>query len=470
MHVAFDTHEYTTAGALEPVHLSYEGDETGGWRVARNGAAHLDLGPGYRLMRSAVCGVCSTDLARRFLPFPLPQVTGHEVVATGDNGQRYAVDINASHLARQVETDCPFCRSGLSNHCPERLVLGIHDLPGGFAPWFLAPAGALRAIPASVPSDDAVLIEPLAAALNAVQSIDLRPGDRVAVLGPRKLGMLVIASLAAHRRRSAMDYEIAALARRADLLDLAGRLGADTLVDVSNESPKSRFEVVIDCTGSPAGFETALTAATREVHLKSTNGQTAAGVDHLTEFVVDELSLEMLSPQAATRVGPASGRPSLVVGWAARSKPPAYFPADTEFLLASDVSQLAGRIRVNPRGGLPKADVVVVDSAEQLVQAIRPTGLGEYSPVRPTGLILYGGAVPPQVNLLRQMSDKGLRLSSSRCGNFAAAIEMLATDESLQGLGAKMITHRFAAAEISDAFAAAASKNCIKAVVSHPSA
>jgi threonine dehydrogenase-like Zn-dependent dehydrogenase len=218
MAVSFDTLEYTAAGALEPARLAYDGDENRGWEITRNGSPWLELGAGYRLMRSVACGVCSTDLARRFLPFPLPQVTGHEVIAVDDKGARFAVDINASHRARQIETDCPFCRGGLSNHCPERLVLGIHGLPGGFAPWFLAPVGALKAIPASVPTENAVLIEPLAAAQNAMRSIEIRERDVVAVLGPRKLGMLVIAALSAYRRRAGIDFKIVALARRPDLL------------------------------------------------------------------------------------------------------------------------------------------------------------------------------------------------------------------------------------------------------------
>ena len=50
-------------------------------RLARDDAPYLELGPGYRLLRTSHCGICSTDLARHRLPFALPQVTGHEIVA-----------------------------------------------------------------------------------------------------------------------------------------------------------------------------------------------------------------------------------------------------------------------------------------------------------------------------------------------------------------------------------------------------
>jgi threonine dehydrogenase-like Zn-dependent dehydrogenase len=467
MAVSFDTLEYTASGDLEPARLAYDGDENRGWAIARNGSPWLELGAGYRLMRSVACGVCSTDLARRFLPFPLPQVTGHEVIAVDDKGARFAVDINASHRARQIETGCPFCRGGLSNHCPERLVLGIHGLPGGFAPWFLAPVGALRAIPASVPTENAVLIEPLAAAQNAVRSIEIREGDVVAVLGPRKLGMLVIAALSAYRRRAGIDFKIVALARRPDLLKLARSLGADTARVVESEPLESQFDVVIDCTGSPAGFETALAASKREVHLKSTNGQAAADVDHLTEFVVDELALEMFPVQPVERLGPTPGSVACVVGWTARSEPPPWLSEAAVVIRTRSVAELAESLQKQPRNGLPKADAVAVDSPDELVQAIRPDGFGEYSPVRPTGVIFYAGQAPENVSLLRHVQRKNLRLSSSRCGDFDAAIELLTSDEALRDLGARMTTHRFPAARLADAFQAAAGKDCVKAVVSH---
>lgn len=175
----------------------FEGSATDGWRIHRDGVLALELGPGYCLLRTQSCGVCSTDLARQFLPFPLPQVIGHEVIAMGDEtGQRFVVEINASHAARGVASACPFCNAGLHTHCPERIVLGIHDLPGGFGPYLLAPIHACVPIPASIPDSAAVLVEPFAAALHAVATIAPRDGERIAVLGPRRLGMLVVAALA----------------------------------------------------------------------------------------------------------------------------------------------------------------------------------------------------------------------------------------------------------------------------------
>src|SRR5262249_4937359 len=164
-----------------------------------------------------------TDLARRHLPFPLPQVTGHEVVAIDEHGAPVVVEINASHAARGIDAGCAHCARGLATHCPDRLVLGIHDLPGGFGPCVLAPIHAVLPVSASIAARGAVFVEPFAAALHAVRIVTRRPRRRIAVLGPRRLGMLVVAAAAAWRRRTGGSYEIVALARRPHLRDLARR-------------------------------------------------------------------------------------------------------------------------------------------------------------------------------------------------------------------------------------------------------
>ena len=79
----------------------------------------------------------------------------------------------------------------------------------------------------------AVLVEPLAAALHAVKVIDLRPRDTVAVLGPRRLGMLMIAALqSVSRGDGAADFRSSRSRVTIRLLGLAGDLGADQAVTV----------------------------------------------------------------------------------------------------------------------------------------------------------------------------------------------------------------------------------------------
>jgi threonine dehydrogenase-like Zn-dependent dehydrogenase len=90
--------------------------------------------------------------------------------------------------APDKETDC---RAGRPTHCPSRTVLGIRGRDGAFADYLSLPAENLHAVPDGVSDDQAVFVEPLAAALEISDQIHLRPTDRVVVLGDGKLGQLI---------------------------------------------------------------------------------------------------------------------------------------------------------------------------------------------------------------------------------------------------------------------------------------
>ena len=75
MDVAFQAYEYQADGSLASAGYRFQGSTEAGWTVFREGVPALELGPGYQLLRSSLCGVCSTDLARRFLPFIVTSVS-----------------------------------------------------------------------------------------------------------------------------------------------------------------------------------------------------------------------------------------------------------------------------------------------------------------------------------------------------------------------------------------------------------
>ena len=472
--IAFDALDYCADQTFARARYRYDGDERSGYVVERDGKEILRLGPGFRLLRVQHCGVCSTDLARHFLPFPLPQVIGHEVVAKDEAGVRYVVEINASHAARGVAQDCPFCKAGLPTHCPQRVTLGIHDLPGGFGPWILAPVHACIRVPDAVPDSAAVLVEPFAAALHGVRTIAPKDGERIAVLGPRRLGMLAVAALAGVRRervRAGGGFEVAALVRDPALLPLAREFGAtEARLTTGADAPAPQsYDVVIDTTGNPDGLDLAVSFARREVHLKSTHGRPASSLRHLTELVVDELAIARFpltepahddAPWDRLRTG---ARPR--VAWLAVAEPPAWLLARADVLRGSAAS-IAARCDAI-RDGLPRADVAVVDSAAGVDQAIRPREGREEALIRPRGdILVLASADVDNSPLLRAVRDRGLRLSSSRCGEFEPALQLLASDPDLARIGDKLVTHRFGANELQAAFAVAKSRECIKAVVS----
>ncbi len=467
MDIQFEAFEYTADDTFKKATYRYTESSTGGWRIRRNGRDHLVLSPGYRLLRVITCGICATDLARRFLPFPLPQIIGHEaLVATSENGETFAVEINDTCLARGEETVDVFCRAGLPTHCPTRRVFGIDRLPGGFGPHVLVPVNAL--VPTTpLDRDVAVLLEPFAAACHAVDVSPPEPGSRVAVLGPGRLGSLVLAALRIHRRDRDIDFRVTAVGACDRDLFLANRIRADEIVDM-RATPLDRledaFDLVFDTTGSPTGFESALSLACREVHLKSTHGRPFHGISHLTELVVDELSI--LPARAENfdfawgdavaqnnRVYLSPGVPRTLVPGGRMVSCKGAADAETELL------------NHTPQGEIPRFDLAVAADAESLDAIIRPRASHENSLVRPRGAILCmgDGGTP----LDRFVRGGGI-LRTSRCGDFRRAVDALSRHEDIGSALAKaVITHRFSASDLPEAYATARSEAAVKVVVSH---
>ncbi|WP_061249083.1 alcohol dehydrogenase catalytic domain-containing protein [Leptospira alstonii] len=472
MKIQFSAMDYRSDDTFEKADYQFEGSLEKGWDISRNGEEYLHLGPGYKLLKSKLCGVCSTDLSRRFLPFPLPQVIGHEVIAEdvepqGGIKQKYVVEINDTFEARGEIPSDEFCEEGIPSHSPERKVLGIDRLPGGFGPYILAPQNA--AIPFQNLSDKtAVLIEPFAASLQAVIASPPKNGDEVAVLGPRRLGSLVIAALVAFRTFSGIRFKISALARHERLLKLSLNLGADQTIDLRKESLESlqnRFAIVYDTTSTTSGFESAIKLSNRELHLKTTNGQEVFGVKKLTELVVDELSLLKFTDENLNFHWEKENRTNRTVYVAPSVGPislPSHFKVyygsveDTEKILLSE----------DFRGQVPRFDLGIAGTAEEIDLLIRPNPRHENSLIRPRSAILFKGESVK--NNLLEFLNAGKSIHSSRCGDFHLAIKLLQENKKVSdALEKNMITHSFSPENLSQAFMTAHTPEAIKVVIEH---
>jgi threonine dehydrogenase-like Zn-dependent dehydrogenase len=169
----------------------------------------------------------------------------------------------------------------MQRHCPSRRVLGIRNADGVFAEYVRIPVANLHTVPDSVPDDVAVFTEPLAAAFEILEQVDVEPGQDCVVLGDGKLGLLVAQVLLGAGAR------VLAVGKHREKLAILERLGIETVVlrDWSRE-PAS---LVVEATGSPGGFECAVAAVKPRgtLVLKSTVAETP-GID-LAPVVVGEI-------------------------------------------------------------------------------------------------------------------------------------------------------------------------------------
>jgi alcohol dehydrogenase len=243
--------------------------------------------PGEALIRVRLAGICNTDLelVRGYMGFR--GVLGHEFVGDvvqspdpGWVGRRVAGDINAACRSQT----CDACGAGRFTHCPNRTTLGIAGRDGAFADYLTLPQVNLYAVPDNVPDELAVFAEPLAAACEILTQIQIAPTDRVYVLGDGKLGLLVSAVL----RLTGADLTL--VGRNGNKLAIAEGWGVPVSL-AEAPLPSRTADIVVECTGSPQGFEFArrLLRPRGTLVLKSTY-HGALNLD-MSALVVDEIAL-----------------------------------------------------------------------------------------------------------------------------------------------------------------------------------
>ena len=475
--VDFSALEYRKDATFQEASYRYEGDTDTGWRILREGKEHLILPAGYRLLKSIRCGVCSTDLARHHLPFPLPQITGHEVIAEDESGKTVAAEINASHRSTgsPLAASCSFCRQGLPTHCPDRLTLGIDRLPGGFAPWILVPEMNVVEIPGNVYGRASVLIEPFAAALHATEQIGLTGLERVAVLGAGRLGLLIVAALTGRRETKGGSFSIEAIDQERERLQIAKSLGADrvwedagaVMIAPDNAPP---FDMVFESTGSPQGLALALAASSREVHLKSTTGMASLGLEHVTAMVVDEVSLGPLGREGNDPIPPppaSQGIAMIIGGHISDEQARTVERAGYETIWIRNDDDLRKGFDSVRGGDSEQVPLAVVESIESIDKILRPWPDREQGIIRPRGTILLADVDQPRAGLLAPILKRGIKISTSRCGDFRLALPIM---QKLLEKGidpGTIITDELPVNELPEAFARARSPGSIKVVLVH---
>lgn len=252
---------------------------------------------GEALVQVISAGICNTDLEIVNGYACFRGTLGHEfvgrVVESFDSalvGRRVVGEINAGC------GECSRCQAGDARHCPDRTVLGIKGRDGGFAEYLSLPARNLIEIPPTLSDEAAVFVEPMAAALQVLEQVDVSSSTNVAVIGDGKLAQLVVRAVAHAGCRPLI------VGKHKSKLDLATRAGARSfLIEGEQNTPagqsilfserSARFDVVIETSGSATGLPLALsivrprgTVVLKSTHHGLTNMQMSA-------IVVNEITI-----------------------------------------------------------------------------------------------------------------------------------------------------------------------------------
>ena len=187
-------------------------------------------GPGEVVLSMRSAGICGSDLHRYRNTDPAPSGRpGHEnggvvaAVGPGVDGLREGDVVGIEPIVRCQE--CDRCRAGWYTQCRRApfAILGERH-PGGMAEFMLAPAYTAYPAPPGVDAEIAALAEPVACSVNAIDLVDVRPGETVLVLGAGNIGLTGVLALRAAGAR------VLITARYDHQAEAARRLGADEVI------------------------------------------------------------------------------------------------------------------------------------------------------------------------------------------------------------------------------------------------
>lgn len=198
---------------------------------------------------------------------PFPVRAGHEglgvVDAVGDGvtrlqvGQRVVIEPNIPC------GNCRTCWRGKGNICPNKRITGVFEA-GCFAEYAVYPAEFVWAIPDNIGDEDAVLIEPTAVSLHALQTATLRPGDTIGVIGLGAIGLLLT------HIALAVGYNVVVKDRVLEKMALAESWGAtaigldgkrDVIEQLTEQFDSADVTAIFECGGTARTAEMSIAAA-----------------------------------------------------------------------------------------------------------------------------------------------------------------------------------------------------------------
>lgn len=237
--------------------------------------------PDQALLKIRRAGICNTDLEliKGYMGFQ--GILGHEFVAEVIDGPQTLIGQRVVGEINVACGQCDLCQRGIPSQCRQRTTVGIDRHDGAFAEYMTLATRNLYVVPDSVSDDEAVFVEPLAAAFELLESVHISPHDRVILIGAGKLGILCAQVL------KLTGADLSVVVRRPQPAALLKQWNIPTTM--LDALPKQRAQIVVDCTGTAEGFEAALDLVEPRgtILLKSTYADLPKA--NLTRIVIDEV-------------------------------------------------------------------------------------------------------------------------------------------------------------------------------------
>lgn len=222
------------------------------------------------LVRIKAALTCGTDLkvyrqgfhARMIVP---PSVFGHELAGVieevGPNVDSFIPGMRVVAANSAPCNTCFFCRKHLQNLCQD-----LQFINGAYAEFIKIPERFVRQnlliLPDNVSFSEAALVEPLACVMRGIEETGIIEGDTVVVIGLGPIGLMFVQLL------KSLGTTVIAAGKRPNQLALAGKMGADYVVDTTHSNVVEQVlnftdgrrgaDVVIEAVGSKETWQQAM--------------------------------------------------------------------------------------------------------------------------------------------------------------------------------------------------------------------
>ncbi|MBQ2871492.1 alcohol dehydrogenase catalytic domain-containing protein [bacterium] len=242
---------------------------------------------GEALIKVLMAGICNTDfeITKGYMGYN--GILGHEFVGIVESVNSEDKTLVGKRVVGEINCgcgECEYCKTGLERHCFNRQTLGIWQKDGCMAEYVTMPIKNLLVVPDNISDEEAVMVEPLAAALEILEQLHIRPDANVLVLGDGKLGLTIALAL------SGAGLNVTQVGKHTNKLAITSQQGVKTVLLEDLQITKT-WDVVVEATGSINGFETAL-ALTKPRGILVLKSTVASGKEfNFAPIVVDEITI-----------------------------------------------------------------------------------------------------------------------------------------------------------------------------------
>ncbi|MDT8861470.1 alcohol dehydrogenase catalytic domain-containing protein [Alkalihalobacillus sp. MEB130] len=201
-------------------------------------------------------GICGSDISvykGSLAHATYPLHPGHELVGEVIETGKDAAEMLGKRVVVAPNSfcgECEYCLKGKPNICSHKKSLGVNS-DGGFLQEFTISAKYVIEVPDELSNEKAVIIEPFAVIVHALQKVDISEKTSVAVIGCGTEGMLAI-TLADYLGAQITAIDINE--NKFKKVQMVGNIQTARPDEVSGHL----FDVVIEAAGARASVEQAI--------------------------------------------------------------------------------------------------------------------------------------------------------------------------------------------------------------------